>query len=191
MNGRRIMIKVHHDLFVSASSGDAGWPHEWEIAKVDDDGYLVWNFAHDPTAKVGPLFSDQLCAFRIESDGTYSCGEKAVTVCPDGFCLFHMKKDDVRVITQRIGGVLWDTFQMEYMSRLKERVESGVYDFRGFEILPNQGLAGQPLRPLRTLEMRSCAACDSTRASSSPSHVLTVPSLIGLFPSMTRFSRER
>ncbi len=143
MNDQRITIKVRHDLFVYATNGDAGWPHEWEIAKINDDGYLVWNFAHDPTAKVGPLFSDQLCAFRIGSDGTYSCSEKAVTVCPDGLCLFHMKKGDVRVLSQRIGGVLWDTFQAEYKSRLKERVESGIYDFRGFEILPTQGLAGQ------------------------------------------------
>ena len=143
MNGKPITIRVRHDLFVSAGTGDSGWPHEWEIAKVNDDGYLVWNFSHDPNAKVGPLFSDEFCAFRIESNDTYSCVEKAVTVCPDGFCLFHMKKDDVRVISQKIGGVVWDTFQKEYKSRLKERVEGGIYDFRGFEILPTQGLSGQ------------------------------------------------
>lgn len=131
MQGGRVRVEVHHDLFAYITDGT----FEYEIAKLNDDAYLIWNFAHDPMAEVKPLFSDKTCSFRLATDPSYSCGEKAVTVCPNGFCLFHMEKGNVDDLAKKMGGVLWETFKKEYESRMKERVESGNYDFRGFRLI--------------------------------------------------------
>jgi len=131
MQGGRITIEVHHGIFPYATDGQ--W--EYEIAKITDDGYLVWSFVHDPTAAVSPLYSGQTCVFRLATDPNYSCGEKAVSLSPEGFCLFHMSKDDTTVISKRVGGVLWETFRKEYEVRFDERIQSGNYDCRGFDVL--------------------------------------------------------
>jgi tetratricopeptide (TPR) repeat protein len=131
MQGGRITVETHHGLFAFATDGS----FNYEIAKLADDAYIFWTFAHDPTAKIQPLFSGQTCAFRLASDPAYSCAEQAVTVSPDGFCLFHMKKGNADELAKSMGGVLWAAFKTEYESRLKERVDSGNYDFRGFHMI--------------------------------------------------------
>jgi tetratricopeptide (TPR) repeat protein len=131
MQGGRITVETHHGLFAFATDGT----FKYEIAKLTDDAYLFWTFAHDPKAEIRPLFSGRTCAFKLKSEPSYSCAEKAVTVSPEGFCLFHMKKGNADQLAESMGGVLWATFKSEYESRLNERVNSGNYDFRGFQVI--------------------------------------------------------
>ena len=131
MQGGRVMIEVHHGLFAYATDGQ----FEYEVAKINDDGYLVWSFVHDPDAPATSLYSGKACAYRIAADSNYSCKEKALSICPDGFCLFHMRKYDSDKISKRVGGVLWETFRKEYEVRFDERIQGGNYDCRGFDVM--------------------------------------------------------
>lgn len=131
MQGGRITVETHHGLFPYATDGQ--W--EYEIAKISDDGYLVWSFVHDPAAPVTPLYSGKACAYRVAADRNYSCKEKALTICPRGFCLFHMSKYGSDDISKRVGGVLWETFRKEYEVRFDERIKGGNYDCRGFDVM--------------------------------------------------------
>jgi tetratricopeptide (TPR) repeat protein len=131
MQGGRVTIEVHHGLFPYATDGQ----FEYEVAKISDDGYLVWSFVHDPDAPAVSLYSGKACAYRIASDSGYSCKEKALSICPAGFCLFHMSKYDSDKISKRVGGVLWETFRKEYEVRFDELIQGGNYDCRGFDVM--------------------------------------------------------